>query len=60
MKEVSIETISLIDIVRSTVVLIGDYTSGRSKPLPYHRRILSVGVGALDDPNKIKIPFVSS
>ena len=36
--------------VRSTVVFIGFDASGRSKPLPYHR-ILSVGVGAHDDPN---------
>ena len=49
----------MVDIVRSTVVFIEFDASGRSKPLPY-RHILSVGVGALDDPYIIKIPFVSS
>ena len=49
----------MVDIVRSTVVFIGFDASGRSKPLPY-RRILSVGVGAYDDPNIIKLIFAKA
>ena len=42
--------------IRSNIVLLEFYASGRSKPLPY-RRILSVGVGAHDDPNTTKKIF---
>ena len=45
--------------MRSNIVLCGFDTSKRSKPLPY-RRILSVGVGAHDDPNIIKLIFAKA
>ena len=57
LQEFSSENVSLIDTVRSNVVFVGFDVNGRSKPLPYHRRILSVGVGAHDDPNITKLIF---